>query len=89
MPICHPLEGLHLLKRSLLTSGRKITPVGPISRQGHIRVEGDVVPIQIELIMPTKKRDQVTELAFRVSSIGRPIGLVKMRVRLGSGGLPQ
>jgi hypothetical protein len=50
---------------------------------------GDVVPIQMELTTPAKKSDQVIELAFRVSSLGRPIGLVKMRVRVGSGGLPQ
>ncbi len=57
--------------------------------QRYLLSPGDVVPIQIELITPTKKSDQVTELAFRVSSAGRPIGLVKMRVRVGSGGLPQ
>ncbi len=57
--------------------------------QRYLLSPGDVVPIQIELITPTKKSDQVTELAFRVSSAVRPIGLVKMRVRVGSGGLPQ
>jgi LmbE family N-acetylglucosaminyl deacetylase len=57
--------------------------------QRYLLSPGDVVPIQIELIPPTKKSDQVAELAFRVSSVGRPIGLVKMRVRVGSGGLPQ
>jgi hypothetical protein len=57
--------------------------------QRYLLSPGDVVPIQMELITPTKKSDQVIELAFRVSSVGRPIGLVKMRVRVGSGGLPQ
>jgi LmbE family N-acetylglucosaminyl deacetylase len=50
---------------------------------------GDVVPVQMELIAPAKKSDQVAELAFRASSSDRPIGLVKMRVHVGSGGLPQ
>jgi LmbE family N-acetylglucosaminyl deacetylase len=50
---------------------------------------GDVVSVQIELAAPAKKSDQVAELAFRASSAGRPIGIVKMRVRVGSGGLPQ
>jgi hypothetical protein len=57
--------------------------------QRYLVSPGDVVPIQIELITPTKKSDQVTELVFSVSSAGGPIGLVKMRVRVGSGGLPQ
>src|ERR1700730_3212025 len=64
--VCHPLEGSIFSSDLCLPSGRKIMPVGPISRHGHIRVEGDVVPMQIESITPTKKRDQVTQLAFRV-----------------------
>jgi LmbE family N-acetylglucosaminyl deacetylase len=57
--------------------------------QRYLLSPGDVVPIQIELITPTKKSEQVTELAFRVTSVGRPIRLIKMHVRVGSGGLPQ
>jgi LmbE family N-acetylglucosaminyl deacetylase len=57
--------------------------------QRYLLLPGDVVPIQIELTAPAKKSDQVAELAFRASSAGRPAGLVKMRVRVGSGGLPQ
>jgi hypothetical protein len=50
---------------------------------------GDVVPVQMDLIAPAKKSDQVAELAIRASSSDRPIGVVKMRVQVGSGGLPQ
>jgi hypothetical protein len=57
--------------------------------QRYLLSPGDVVPIQIELIAPTKRSDQLNELEFRVSSVGRPIGLVKMHIRVGSGGLPQ
>ena len=57
--------------------------------QRYLLFPGDVVPVQIELTAPAKKSDQVAELAFRASSAGRPVGLVKMRVRVGSGGLPQ
>jgi hypothetical protein len=50
---------------------------------------GDVFPVQIELTTPVRKSDQVTELAFQASSTSGPVGVVKMRVRVGSGGLPQ
>lgn len=50
---------------------------------------GDVFPLQIELTTPAKKTDQVAELAFQASSKSGPVGIVKMRVRVGSGGLPQ
>lgn len=57
--------------------------------QKYLLFPGEIVPVQVELTVPAKKSDQVAELAFRASSAGRPIGLVKMRVRVGSGGLPQ
>jgi LmbE family N-acetylglucosaminyl deacetylase len=67
--------------------------------QKYLLSPGEVFPIQIELTAPAKKSEQVTELTFRASSSGlsvsghpvsgHPIGLVKMRVRVGSGGLPQ
>lgn len=50
---------------------------------------GDIYPVQIELTAPAKKSDQVTELAFQASSAGQQVGMVKLRVRVGSGGLPQ
>ena len=50
---------------------------------------GEVVQVQMELVVPAKKSDRVAELAFRATSADRAVGLVKMRVSLGSGGLPQ
>ena len=56
----------------------------------YLLAAGDVVSVQIELAAPTKKNDQVAELSIRAfSAAGRPIGIIKMRVRVGSGGLPQ
>jgi LmbE family N-acetylglucosaminyl deacetylase len=49
---------------------------------------GDVFPLQIELNAPAKKSDQITELTFAASA-GQSIGTVKLRVRVGAGGLPQ
>lgn len=57
--------------------------------QRYLLPPGDLFPIQIELTAPGKKSEHIEELAFRASSAGRSIGLVKMRVRVGSGGLPQ
>jgi len=50
---------------------------------------GDIFPIEIELNTPSKKSDQISELSCRAEARGREIGTVKLRVRLGSGGLPQ
>jgi LmbE family N-acetylglucosaminyl deacetylase len=50
---------------------------------------GDVFPIEIELTTPGKKSDQISELTCRAESGGHEIGTVKLRVRLGGGGLPQ
>jgi LmbE family N-acetylglucosaminyl deacetylase len=50
---------------------------------------GEVAPIQIELTTPAKKSDQIAELAFQATATRGPAGVVKMRVRVGSGGLPQ
>ncbi len=50
---------------------------------------GDVFPIELELTTPPKKSDQISELSCRAEAAGHEIGVVKLRVRLGSGGLPQ
>jgi LmbE family N-acetylglucosaminyl deacetylase len=50
---------------------------------------GEVYPLQIELLVPPKKGDQAVELSFHATSTGHEIGVVKLRVRVGSGGLPQ
>jgi LmbE family N-acetylglucosaminyl deacetylase len=50
---------------------------------------GDVFPIEIELTTPPKKSDQIAELSCRAESAGKEVGTVKLRVRLGGGGLPQ
>jgi LmbE family N-acetylglucosaminyl deacetylase len=50
---------------------------------------GEVLPLQMELTTPAKKSDQVAELAFQATGTSGPVGAVKMRVRVGSGGLPQ
>jgi hypothetical protein len=48
-----------------------------------------VFPIEIELTTPPKKSDQIAELSCRAESAGKEVGTVKLRVRLGGGGLPQ
>jgi LmbE family N-acetylglucosaminyl deacetylase len=50
---------------------------------------GDVYPLEVELTTPSKKSDQVSEVACRAEAAGREIGTVRLRVRVGSGGLPQ
>jgi LmbE family N-acetylglucosaminyl deacetylase len=56
----------------------------------HYKLEpGDVFPIEIELTTPPKKSDQIAELSCRAESAGKEVGTVKLRVRLGGGGLPQ
>lgn len=50
---------------------------------------GDVFPLQLEFTTPPKKADKIAELSCRATSGTREIGTVKLRVRLGSGGLPQ
>ena len=50
---------------------------------------GEVAPIQIELTTPAKKTDEIAELVFQATATTGPVGTVKMRVRVGSGGLPQ
>jgi LmbE family N-acetylglucosaminyl deacetylase len=50
---------------------------------------GEVLPIQLELTTPGKKSEKVAELEFHATAAGSPLGVVKMRVRLRSGGLPQ
>jgi len=56
----------------------------------HYRLgPGDVYFFEVELTTPAKKSDQVGEVACRAESAGREIGTVRLRVRVGSGGLPQ
>ena len=50
---------------------------------------GEVFPVQIELTAPAQKSDQSAELTFQASSATATLGVVKMRVRVRSGGLPQ
>jgi len=50
---------------------------------------GDIFPIEIELNTPPKKSDQISEVSCRAEAGGHEIGAVKLRVRVGSGGLPQ
>jgi LmbE family N-acetylglucosaminyl deacetylase len=50
---------------------------------------GHVFPIEIEITTPAKKSDQINELSCRADAGGHEIGTVKLRVRLGGGGLPQ
>ena len=50
---------------------------------------GDVFPFQVELNVPAKKSDNVAELTFIGTSAGQTIGTLKIRVRVGAGGLPQ
>jgi LmbE family N-acetylglucosaminyl deacetylase len=50
---------------------------------------GDVFPLEVELTTPSKKSDQVGEVACRAEVAGREAGTLRLRVRVGSGGLPQ
>jgi LmbE family N-acetylglucosaminyl deacetylase len=50
---------------------------------------GDAFPLEIEITTPAKKSDQINEVTCRAEAAGREIGTVKLRVRLGGGGLPQ
>lgn len=56
----------------------------------HYRLApGDVDPLEVELTTPAKKSDQIGEVACRAEASGREIGVVKLRVRVAGGGLPQ
>jgi len=55
----------------------------------HRLSAGDVFPFQVELNAPAKKSDNVAELTFIGTSAGQTIGTLKIRVRVGAGGLPQ
>jgi LmbE family N-acetylglucosaminyl deacetylase len=50
---------------------------------------GDIFPIEIELSTPPKRLDQIQEISCRAEAAGHEIGIVKLRVKLNSGGLPQ
>jgi LmbE family N-acetylglucosaminyl deacetylase len=49
----------------------------------------DIFPIEIELATPAKKTEKIAELVFAATSASKPVGTIKLRVRVGSGGLPQ
>jgi len=56
----------------------------------HYRlVPGDVYPLEVELTTPAKKSDQIGEVICRAEAAGREIGVIKLRVRVAGGGLPQ
>jgi len=50
---------------------------------------GDALPVEIEISTPNKKSDQVGELTCHAEVGGHEFGLVKLRVKLVGGGLPQ
>ncbi len=49
---------------------------------------GDVYPVQLNLNVPATKADP-HEIVCRANAGGREIGVVKLKVRVGTGGLPQ
>ena len=51
--------------------------------------KGDVFPLEVELLTPAKKSDQISEITCKASDGTKEIGTVKLRVKLISGGLPQ
>jgi len=56
----------------------------------HYRLApGDLFPLEIEVTTAGKKSDQISEIACRAEAAGHEIGIVKLRVRLAGGGLPQ
>jgi len=61
---------------------RKDTP------RSHRLSQGETAPILIELT-PANKSDKITELNFEASTEKGKIGAVHIRVRVGSGGLPE
>jgi LmbE family N-acetylglucosaminyl deacetylase len=50
---------------------------------------GDVALLEIEVTTAPKKSDQISEVICRAEAGGHEIGSVKLRVKLGGGGLPQ
>ena len=50
---------------------------------------GEVFRVQLELIAPPKKSEQTNEVLCRATSTADTIGTVTLRVRVGTGGLPQ
>ena len=50
---------------------------------------GDLFPLEIEVTTAGKKSDQISEIACRAEAAGHEVGIVKLRVRLAGGGLPQ
>jgi len=46
-------------------------------------------PVQLELTSPDHKIDHLNELKFSASSAAGPVGTITLRVRVGTGGLPQ
>jgi LmbE family N-acetylglucosaminyl deacetylase len=57
--------------------------------QSYHLAPGDTYPIQLDLTTPAKKSDQINQLKFAASTATGPIGSIDLRVRVGTGGLPQ
>jgi LmbE family N-acetylglucosaminyl deacetylase len=88
MPVILRNDGDELVEIALSTKlpeGFVLKSVPP-----HYRLDpGDVYPLEVELATPAKKSDQISEVVCRAEAGGREIGTIKLRVRLGGGGLPQ
>ena len=61
----------------------------PEKSQKYQLSAGEVFPVQLELIAPPKKSEQINEVMCRATSAADAIGTVTLRVRVGTGGLPQ
>jgi hypothetical protein len=61
----------------------------PEKSQRYQLSAGEVFPVQLELIAPPKKSEQINEVMCRATSAADTIGTVTLRVRVGTGGLPQ
>ena len=69
-------------------------PEGWTQKDTNLRYQlgpGDVFPTQIDLVAPGKKSEkgQVAEIICHGSAGGTDIGAVRLRVQIGTGGLPQ
>ena len=61
----------------------------PEKSQKYQLSAGEVFPVQLELIAPPKKNEQIHEVMCRATSAANTMGTVTVRVRVGTGGLPQ
>jgi LmbE family N-acetylglucosaminyl deacetylase len=63
--------------------------IQPEKSQRYQLSAGEVFPVQLELIAPPKRSEQINEVMCRATSAADTIGTVTLRVRVGTGGLPQ